>query len=613
MACPSNGVPKIVWMLWFQGWERAPHVCKMCKKSFELWNPGWEVRALDEQSLPDVLDDYCKQFTEICKANNPLASLGLSWIPPAAAADVLRLFLLIRYGGVWADATVLCRRPLDEWIHAAAAPADGFFAFGPEKGEEIPIMSSFLASRAQHPLLEAWQEKLHRHWKMPAKERPNLEYFWFHVLFGKLVQENATAKDLWQRARNMAAEYKQPGPHRFMPYEEVLVKPPDEEFKRQVENVEEEEPVLKLTIHDVKYNREGRDVLHQRDGSDFRVKASQSSFEYLMQRTLEKARQRHADAPEFMTWKPEVGAYRKEYGLSIDAVLLQNMPESRRSHASVLFIWLAVAVACCVEVWVCAGATAGVSWLSGYLMELLYSADHVFVMQLVFSSLDTPHRLMSKALYVSMISTMTFRFLGFVCGVHWITPVAIRASSWMLGFGLVYAGICRLGSISHGGVSECMVLRLLRSLMGERLAEFYDEEGEAWLVEVKGKVRMTLLGVVLICLVSLNFALNFDVVLAKSEASQDAFLNFSSSALALFAIRSLFFVVRDFFNMSNLTRSTFAVVLLLMGLEMLGGHAVYVSALISIVVFACMLVLSVGISSLQHPIPKMPLSDLHSF
>ena len=67
-----------------------------------------------------------------------------------------------------------------------------------------------------------------------------------------------------------------------------------------LEDCQEEEPVLKLplpqycwngdalanwpeprplprTIHDVKYNREGRDVLHQRDGSDFRVKASQSS------------------------------------------------------------------------------------------------------------------------------------------------------------------------------------------------------------------------------------------------------------------------------------------------------------------------------------------------
>ena len=38
------------------------------RKSFEFWNPGWEVRALDEQSLPDVLGDYCKQFTHICKA-----------------------------------------------------------------------------------------------------------------------------------------------------------------------------------------------------------------------------------------------------------------------------------------------------------------------------------------------------------------------------------------------------------------------------------------------------------------------------------------------------------------------------------------------------------------
>ena len=34
------------------------------------------------------------------EANNPLAPLGMSWIPPAAAADVLRLFLLRRYGGV---------------------------------------------------------------------------------------------------------------------------------------------------------------------------------------------------------------------------------------------------------------------------------------------------------------------------------------------------------------------------------------------------------------------------------------------------------------------------------------------------------------------------------
>ena len=37
------------------------------------------------------------------------------------------------------------------------------------------------------------------------------------------------------------------------------------------------------------------------------------------------------------------------------------------------------------------------------------------------------------------------------------------------------ASACR----EKGGVGLAQVLRLLRSLLGERLAEFYDEEGEA--------------------------------------------------------------------------------------------------------------------------------------
>ena len=50
-----------------------------------------------------LLSALCKCFYCFCygpaQANNPLAPLGMSWIPPAAAADVLRIFLLQRYGG----------------------------------------------------------------------------------------------------------------------------------------------------------------------------------------------------------------------------------------------------------------------------------------------------------------------------------------------------------------------------------------------------------------------------------------------------------------------------------------------------------------------------------
>lgn len=47
------------------------------RKSFELWNPGWEVRALDEKILPDVLGDYCKQFTAVCKAQKRLRQIDV--------------------------------------------------------------------------------------------------------------------------------------------------------------------------------------------------------------------------------------------------------------------------------------------------------------------------------------------------------------------------------------------------------------------------------------------------------------------------------------------------------------------------------------------------------
>jgi len=295
--------------------------------------------------------------------------------------------------------------------------------------------------------------------------------------------------------------------------------------------------------------------------------------------------------------------------LTMDAVLLQNLPESRRSHVCVLLIWLAVTLACCVEVWVCAGAAAGTTWFFGYLMELLYSADHVFVMQLIFSSLDTPHRLMPKALYIAMVASMVFRLFGFL---H--APINARCFSWILGTGLVYAGISRLNLHrleQCPDVTDSLVVRFLRWILGERLGEFYDEEGEAIFVEVKGKYRVTLLGVVLLCLFMVNFLLNYDVVQAKSEAFDDRFLNSSSSILALFALRSLFFVIRDFFTQSSVTRSTLAIVLLLMGLEMLAGPAIYVNAFTSCLVFTSMLALSVGISTLQQSHAKLPLSALH--
>lgn len=293
----------------------------------------------------------------------------------------------------------------------------------------------------------------------------------------------------------------------------------------------------------------------------------------------------------------------------MDALLLQSLPEMQRSHISVLGFWLFVGIACALEIWICAGPEAGTSWLSGYIMELVSSADNIFIMQLIFSSLDTPHRLMTKALFANLIGCIGIR-LGLFLGLAQILAPAARVVAWLLGTGLVYAGVSRMsiGSAKlddFPDVTESGILRALRRLMGSRLGEFYDEDGELVLIEEKGRYRMTLLGVVLLCLFSVHALLGLDVVLAKMETSPNIYLNFSSSAIALFAVRALFFVARDYFNECCLTRHAAAGVVLLIGIEMLVGHSVYVNSLLSLTLFGCITACSVAFSSMRSPWSKM--------
>jgi len=39
----------------------------------------------------------------------------------------VRILLLHEFGGIWVDATLLCNRPLDEWLPSTMT--EGFFAF----------------------------------------------------------------------------------------------------------------------------------------------------------------------------------------------------------------------------------------------------------------------------------------------------------------------------------------------------------------------------------------------------------------------------------------------------------------------------------------------------
>ncbi len=271
MADPfmADHIPRVIWALWLQGRSEAPGVVEACLASWEKMNPGWEVVVLDEKTAGDYVD-----ADAIVRSNTP-------YIERQAVSDILRINLLAERGGVWADATCLCMRPLDEWLGEYAS--SGFFAFE-RPGADRLISSWFLASASGCALTAAYREAVNAYWskntfsgrsprtnqdagrlrralvrrlqKRTRKDSrlPRLwfsfpvrkglrtyPYYWFHYLFAEVVARNRAAREVWSRTPRLSAD----GPHRLLAH--GLLNPPSDEVRAAVD--ERREPLYKLTWH----------------------------------------------------------------------------------------------------------------------------------------------------------------------------------------------------------------------------------------------------------------------------------------------------------------------------------------------------------------------------
>lgn len=109
--------PKIVWILWFQGWDQAPELVLKVRDSWKYHNPNWEIKELDDNNLMNYIDFNLPEDAEY-----------------PAKSDIIRLALLKKYGGVWADSTMLCLRPLDTWVYEAIEPSKFWMYHGRDGG-----------------------------------------------------------------------------------------------------------------------------------------------------------------------------------------------------------------------------------------------------------------------------------------------------------------------------------------------------------------------------------------------------------------------------------------------------------------------------------------------
>ena len=185
-----------IWFCWLQGLENAPEIVHACYKSLqrhlvqefngfqdsqtrmsdevEANVQTYEIKVIDNENWKEYVDlpEYIVEKWEKKR------------IPPALFSDLLRLELLIKYGGTWIDSTVLCTGLNDNHNFFNA----DLFLFQYSKPGRIPVSISnwFITACSNNRVLIVLREMLYAYWE---DYDCTLDYYIFHLFFSMLSEE----------------------------------------------------------------------------------------------------------------------------------------------------------------------------------------------------------------------------------------------------------------------------------------------------------------------------------------------------------------------------------------------------------------------------------------
>jgi hypothetical protein len=183
---------KNIFILWLQGWDNAKWLNKQVAESWEINNPGWKVHYIDFDNLKNYVSDidYIYDTTKN--------------ITHQAKSDIIRLSLLKNHGGVWADATMLCMQPLDNWVYEAIEPA-GLWMYHGDGGnmKATGPASWFIVSKKDEYMITKWKNLCDVYWNMRNSAHI---YAWMDVLFRHLFETDSVFNSLWKKVPYLYCE-----------------------------------------------------------------------------------------------------------------------------------------------------------------------------------------------------------------------------------------------------------------------------------------------------------------------------------------------------------------------------------------------------------------------
>lgn len=174
-----------VWVCWFQGMDNAPDLVKKCYKSLQDNLTDREIILITSDNMSDYVDfpDFI-----IDKWKN-------GQITHTHMTDLLRTELLIRYGGMWIDATVFCtskREDIPDYFFNSDLFLYQILKPGRD-GQAQPVSSWLIGAKTNNKILLMTRYLCYEYWK---KNTDLVDYFLFHDFVVISLEHN---EDEWKK------------------------------------------------------------------------------------------------------------------------------------------------------------------------------------------------------------------------------------------------------------------------------------------------------------------------------------------------------------------------------------------------------------------------------
>jgi len=251
-------------------------------------------------------------------------------------------------------------------------------------------------------------------------------------------------------------------------------------------------------------------------------------------------------------------------------------------------VWVAIGLSFALPVWYLLGGQAAFQYLAGYVVEESLSVDNVFVWAVVFSFFAVPSRYQHRVLFWGIFGALSLRAIFIFAGVALLNRLA-----WLM---YVFGGILIFTAIRvamHGGEEvhpeRNPVLKLLRRFVPVTA----DYHGQNLFVRLDGRLLATPLFVTLVLVEATDVVFAVDSVPAVLALSRDPFVIFSSNAMAILGLRSLYFMLAGARSTLVHLNKGLGVILFYVGVKMIIADWIHIPTLVSLGVIAVVLTITV--------------------